>query len=77
VVRLIDKVRICKCGQTGGAYINDIDAEYFGPCFPLGFANSSFVFALKAQPEEGMGQKFEAFVIPKKCPTMKKMKARK
>lgn len=40
---------------------------------PLGISNPSFVDALKKQPEEGMGCRFEAFVIPKKCPTLKKI----
>lgn len=40
---------------------------------PLGIANSSFIDALKNQPEEGMGKRFEAFVIPKQCPTLRKI----
>ena len=65
-----DSERKCRCGQSGGKYTNLIDAYYFGPATPLGFANSSFVDALENQPEEGMGKVFTAFVIPKICETM-------
>jgi hypothetical protein len=64
----------CVCGSSIGQYGPDgLNAAYSGPCIPIGFSNSSFVRAIKEQPEEGMGRTFEAFVIPKTCPTMKKV----
>jgi hypothetical protein len=75
VIRLIQEdERTCRCGNSGGKYTNDLDAYYFGEnAFPIGFANSSLVIALKNQPESGVGKTFEAFVIPKNCPTYKKI----
>jgi hypothetical protein len=61
--------RTCQCGQSGGRYLDDLNAIYWGKAIPLGLANSSFVRALRNQPDEGMGERFEAFVIPKICPT--------
>jgi hypothetical protein len=40
---------------------------------PLGFNSYTLVDAVGGQPERGMGRRFEAFVIPKECPTMKKI----
>ena len=73
VVRLSeDEKRICECGKVGGKYIDDLNAVYFGEmAVPIGFANSSLVNAIYNQPEEGMGETFNAFVIPKVCPTYK------
>lgn len=69
------EVKWCDCGKVGGKYVNDIDACYWGnDAIPLGFANDSFVEAVKNQPESGMGKRFIAFVIPKKCPTFIKCK---
>lgn len=71
VVRMIkEEVRSCKCGKCSGQYTDDINAWYKGEsAVPLGFDNFSLVKALFNQPEEGMGERFTAFVIPKQCPT--------
>lgn len=61
---------VCGCKGCGGRYINDLDAIYWGTCVPLGFSNSSLSAAVSEQPPSGMGERFEAFVIPKNCPTM-------
>lgn len=58
----------CKCGKSSGFYANQRHAVIYGPCVPLGFTNSSFAEALKNRPSEGMGSKFEAFIIPESCP---------
>ena len=68
----------CECGHSFGQYNEDgLNAAYGGDAVPLGFANSSFVDALKNQPESGLGQCFEAFVIPKQCPTFVQVVASK
>ncbi len=60
----------CNCGETRGKYIDDLRAEYEGKfAVPLGIDNRSFLDAVGNQPSEGMGERFEAFVIPKSCPT--------
>ena len=71
IVKLHRTTRTCHCGATGGHYKQDgLNAIYYGPAIPLGFANSSFTEARDTQPEFGMGTAFTAFVIPKVCPTM-------
>jgi len=71
IVKLYRTTRTCHCGATGGHYREDgLNAIYYGPAIPLGFANGSFHEALDSQPEFGMGTVYNAFVIPKVCPTM-------
>lgn len=71
VVALRHAERTCECGKCKGRYLDDgLHAVVEGPVIPLGYANRTFVFALKNQPEEGMGKEFTAFVIPRKCPTI-------
>lgn len=65
----------CLCGKSGGEYIDNLNAVIWGDAIPLGFANWSFIAALREQPESGMGKNFEAFVIPKVCPTVKRVDA--
>jgi len=50
--------------------MDDLQAVYSGG-IPLGFNNFTFLPALHGQPEKGLGRRFEAFVIPKQCPTFK------
>ena len=71
----VEEERSCKCGNTKGEYVNRLDAIYSGDdAVPLGFANGSFVNALRNQPEEGLGDDFTAFVISKDCLTFRKVK---
>ena len=71
VIRLNKTTRTCQCGVTGGHYKEDgLHAIYYGPAIPLGFSNSSFHEAIDSQPEFGKGTVYNAFVIPKVCPTM-------
>jgi hypothetical protein len=66
--RLFTGERACRCGETRGRYVGDIDAIYSGePAVPLGIENSSFAKAVTLQPPYGDGYRFEAFVIPMKC----------
>ena len=66
------KRRTCECGQSWGEYTDDLNAVIGGKAIPLGFSNKSFVHAVKFQPEGGQGKTFEAFVIPKHCPTIQR-----
>lgn len=61
----------CICGRSGGFYIDDLNAEITGSAIPLGVNNRTFVKALANRPAEGEGEEFTAFVIAKKCPTVK------
>lgn len=75
VVRLHRKPRSCMCKKCGGYYQKDgLNAIIWGKPIPLGFENGSFIAALNNQPEEGLGARFDAFVIPKVCPTIAKSK---
>ena len=70
IIRLIDTDRLCQCGAIGGKYTDSLNAVYFGDmAVPIGFANSTLTKAIQTQPEDGMGENFTAFVIPKVCTT--------
>ena len=47
-------------------YIDNLNAEISGGV-PLGIDNRSFLRAVAARPETGMGSRFDAFVIPTQC----------
>lgn len=71
---ILNEKRTCKCGETGGKYIDNLNAIYFGTnAVPLGFANTSFLHAIKNQPQSGHGDDFTAFVISKTCSTFKQV----
>lgn len=64
------KVKKCSCGKTKGQYLDPLNAIYEGnSAMPLGISNPSIKEAILNQPDEGMGEKFTAFTIPKYCPT--------
>ncbi len=66
----------CECRASRGAYLDDfIHAWYCGPCVPLGIDTMSFLEAIEDQPDQGGGRTFEAFVIPRECPTFVKKPA--
>lgn len=64
------KMKKCSCGKTKGKYIDHLNAIYEGDgAIPIGISNASLREAILNQPDEGMGEEFTAFTIPKKCPT--------
>lgn len=63
--------RTCACGASGGRYLDGVAAEVWGQAIPLGFANATLAAALRLRPDEGMGSRFVAFVIPRVCPTVR------
>jgi hypothetical protein len=64
----------CFCGKSGGRYLDNLFAEYWGSAIPLGFDNYSLVDACKAPDRsDGKGVKFDAFVVPRVCATYKKV----
>ena len=75
VFNLTFKNKSCSCGKTYGKYVDDLNAEISKDSIPLGFANSSFLFAVRVQlmlndKEQDnpnvccKGEEFTAFVIP-------------
>lgn len=72
VVKLDYDPRFCECEKSSGYYMEDgLNAVIFGKAIPIGFANSSLAEALRCRPQDGMGKRFEAFVIPYDCPTIR------
>lgn len=68
-----NKTRTCECGDVVVKCLNKLDIVVTateGWAVPIGFNNTSFVWSVAQQPEEGMGKDFTAFVIPKKCPSI-------
>jgi hypothetical protein len=64
----------CACGLSSGNYFSDgLNAQVKGKnALLLGFANSTLTSALKAHKKnpggkDGMGWRFEAFIIPEPC----------
>jgi hypothetical protein len=54
LVKLKKKMdRTCECGESGGKYVDDLNAEIWGPCYKIGFANHSFTAAIIAQRLSG------------------------
>ncbi len=73
IFNLQKKEKTCSCGKTGGKYTDNVNAVYWGfHAVPLGFTNNSFKEALIKQPNDGLGSRYEAFIIPKNSPTMKR-----
>jgi hypothetical protein len=74
IIRLTKVSHTCTCGKSRGIYLDDVQAEYYGPAVPLGIDNTSFINAVMNQPDRGMGKLFTGFVIPVECKTFKKGK---
>ena len=73
IIKLNLNKRTCNCGESGGKYVDRLNAVYYGDAVPIGFHNSSFSDAVAQQPEVGWGRDFKAFVIPKVCDTFVKV----
>jgi hypothetical protein len=71
-----DRFQWCKCGDSGGRYINDINAEFTGRhAVPIGIDNSTLVEAMFKNNDI---TNFKAFVIDDAtAPTFKRLKPKK
>ena len=61
IIKLLYTPRFCRCGKTGGEYLNVLDIAVYGEkelAVPFGIHNSSFYKEL---------ENILAFFIPKKC----------
>ena len=64
--------RSCECGRSKGFLFDESRAEVNGKyAVPIGFANHSFINAVKFRPKRGLGLRFEAFVVPEVCEGIK------
>lgn len=71
VVKLDRRHRTCKCGFIYGKYKRDgVNAVINEHAIPLGIYNPSIKEAIEDRSEDGLGSRFEAFVIPKIWPTI-------
>jgi hypothetical protein len=50
--------------------LDALNARIYGDAIPLGIENKSFVLALSARPDYGMGVPVVAFIIPKHVHTI-------
>ncbi len=71
------ETRRCACGKSWGRYTDNINAEFGGERAELiGFANSTLSAALAqhraGDRADGMGHRFEAFIIPKSAPSVRR-----
>lgn len=80
IIKLTYTVRACNCGKTQGIYLPDgLHARYTGKyAIPIGIANNQFGDAIRNQPLGDKdnfiwGERFESWIIPKKCSTMIKI----
>ena len=65
VVRMIEgEMRYCKCGKSGGIYLDKTVAEIEGHAIPIGIANPSLVKAVKLQQGYDYPCRIIAFTIP-------------
>lgn len=60
--------RWCRCGKSGGRYLDDSNAEYWGKdALLLGFDNNSLAEAVHGgiwKEDVTFGPRFTAFIIP-------------
>jgi len=64
----------CQCGASGGYYLKDgLHAKIWGEAIPLGIDNISLKKAILCRnlSDKNYVGFFDAFVIPKKCDTVK------
>ena len=81
----VDESVSCRCGKSSGKYlkdvdvINGVDAVYSGDnAMLIGFSNHSFVDAVRDQKACGdrgdlRGREFNAFIIPEKARSVRKV----
>lgn len=74
IIKLRQKQKECECGHSGGIYTDNMNIKYWGQAIVIGFDNRSFYNALANQPQEGLGESFSAFVMPKKFDHAHKIK---
>lgn len=76
IFKLQRYVEKCRCGESGGRYLDSEFAEYWGRyAIPLGFGNTSFGLAVRDRPKIAkMGKRFTAFVIPEQSKSCKKIR---
>ena len=60
---LIGEMRHCKCGLSGGMYIDNVNAVIEGKAIPIGLDNHGLVTALLIHSKT-VPCKFDAFIIP-------------
>ena len=68
IVRLrVNQIRSCQCGKCSGEYVDKKLVRVSENAILIGFDNPSLKKALKHIPDDGQGEQFVAFIIPRKC----------
>jgi hypothetical protein len=74
IFNLSFNIKSCQCGATKGKYNDKRNAVYEGVnAFPLAIDNYSFAEAIRNRPQDGLGSRFTACVVPYECPTFVKI----
>ena len=83
VFSLSSEDKSCGCGESGGKYVDELNAEIRGDCKAIGFDNKKFVLAYQLQRIEDQydadkdvcceGIYFDAFFIPESAKSIKRI----
>lgn len=71
IIRISKDYRGCHCGQSGGKYLDIINAEIYGMAIPIAFVNTEFESVTQCRPKNNVY--FDAFVIGEDAMTVKKV----
>lgn len=76
IIRLkTGNLKKCDCGRISGRYIDEINAVYSGPAYPIGIDNNYFAQAIRCYPHipDENSMTITASLIPKKTDSLKKL----
>ena len=68
IFNLTRELKQCSCKLTGGKYIDNLNAEFYGNATLIGFSNSEFLEAISFK-----GLDFKGFTIKEPCQTFKRI----
>lgn len=73
------EARRCKCGKSGGRYLDQLNAEFWGRhALLIGFDNNSLAAVVHGDLWKGdppYGPRFTAFIIPEETNSVRKVRA--
>lgn len=83
IFNLTSNVKSCRCGNSSGRYVDNLNVEIKGNCKAIGFANQKFINAYQLQKIEDEAQSgkpvccngvpFDAFFIPESLTSVKRI----
>jgi len=72
VINLNKRRKICPCKRSSGKMLDDLICEISGFAIVLQFGSTRFKEAIENQAEKGLGRNFDAYVLPRNTPSVKK-----